>query len=204
MTRTKHHARESAPEERAEGTPIPEDAARREPRPPEPCAPADAPVSPDDQGTDIEGRIAEIEQELAEERGRALRVLADFQNYRRRNEEQRNETIRYAVQEFAIQLLPVLDNLQRALGAAPEAGSFEALLAGVELTHRQILGVLARHGIEPIAALGQEFDPNLHEAVMRVEDSEAPENTVVEEMRRGYTMHARVIRPTMVKVAARP
>jgi len=100
-------------------------------------------------------------------------------------------------------VLPALANLERALGAGPDAGNSDALLSGVGLTHRQILDVLAKHGIVPIEAVGKEFDPNLHEAVMRVEDADAPENTVIEEMQRGYTMHARVIRPTMVKVSTR-
>jgi molecular chaperone GrpE len=161
-------------------------------------------VASDDQGSQIETRIVELEKELAEERSRALRVLADFQNYRRRNEEQRGEMVRYAVQELVTDLLPALDNLERALGADSDSSSFEALQSGVELTRKQILDVLKRYGVEPIAAVGSEFDPNLHEAVMRVEDTEQPENTVVEEMRRGYTMHNRVIRPSMVKVSARP
>lgn len=192
MTRKRHEKHEPEPEPAAES---------QEPRPE---APDDQPGPQPDQPSSAEARIAELERALAEAESRHLRVMADFQNFRRRNEEQFAERIRFAAQELVTDLLPVLDNLERALGAAQDAGSFESLHAGVEMTYRQILEILKRYGVEQIEALGAQFDPNLHEAVMRVEDQDADDNSVIEEMRRGYTMHSRVIRPSMVKVSAKP
>lgn len=170
----------------------------------EPAEPAEAEVlPPDEEAASIEVRIAELEQELADERARALRVLADFQNYRRRTEEQRLETAAYVVQEFVAGLLPVLDNFERALEAAKANHSFEGLVSGVEMILRQMQELLAKYGVEPIEAVGQPFDPQLHDAVMRVHDPEKPDNTVVEELTRGYRMKDRVIRPAAVKVATR-
>ncbi len=192
MTRKRHEKHEPEPEPAAES---------QEPRAE---ATDDQPGPQPDQPSSAEARIAELERALAEAESRHLRVMADFQNFRRRNEERFAERIRFAAQELVTDLLPVLDNLERALGAAQDAGSFESLHAGVEMTYRQILEILKRYGVEQIEALGAQFDPNLHEAVMRVEDQDADDNSVIEEMRRGYTMHSRVIRPSMVKVSAKP
>lgn len=161
-------------------------------------------LSEEEQAASIEDRILELEKELEAERAQALRVLADFQNFRRRSEEQRAETASRAVQEFVTDLLPILDNFERALASAADSRSFDGLVAGVELILRQLRELLQKHGVEPIEAVGQPFDPNLHDAAMRVEDAEVAENTVVEELQRGYTMDGRVIRPAMVKVATRP
>jgi len=159
---------------------------------------------PGDEAACIESRIAELERELEAERSQALRVLADFQNFRRRTEEQRLETASRAVDGFISELLPVLDNFERALGAASDSQSHEALVAGVELILRQLRELLQRHGVEPIEAVGREFDPTVHEAVMRVPVEDAAENTVIEEVQRGYRRGSRVLRPAMVKVAVRP
>jgi molecular chaperone GrpE len=164
----------------------------------------EAPLTAEDQASSIEGRIVKLEQELATERAQALRVLADFQNFRRRNEEQRAEMAARAVQEFVASLLPVLDNFERALAAAEDAPGREGLLAGVGMILRQLQDVLAQRRVEPIVAVGSQFDPNLHEAIMRVDANDVPENTVVEELLTGYTMNGRVIRPAKVKVAAAP
>lgn len=156
------------------------------------------------EASDIECRIRELEKELEAERAQALRVLADFQNFRRRTEEQRLETASRAIESFVADLLPVLDNFERARQAADESQSYEALVSGVDLILRQLRDLLARHGVEPIEAVGKEFDPMVHDAVMRVPTEEVPENTVVEEVQRGYRRGSRVIRPASVKVAVRP
>lgn len=149
----------------------------------------------------LRARIEELEKQVEQERGQYLRTLADFQNFRRRNEEQRGELHQFANRELILGLLPVLDNFERALASAEKSQSYEALVSGVTLILRQLQDFLKKNGVEAIEALGKEFDPNYHEAVMRVEDSEQPENTVVDELQRGYTMHSRVLRPSMVKVA---
>jgi len=146
-------------------------------------------------------RIAELEAKLAESEDRYLRTVAESQNFRRRMEEQKAEERRFANRELVLGLLGVMDNFERALAAAEESASFESLIGGVRLTMRQMQDFLSKQGVAPIEALGKEFDPNYHEAVMRVEDSEHPDNTVVEELQRGYVMHDRVLRPSMVKVA---
>lgn len=156
-------------------------------------------LNPEVEG--VRTRIAELEKQVEHERNLHLRALADFQNFRRRNEEQRGELGQFANRELILGLLPILDNFERALAAAEKNKSYGALIEGVKLTLRQWQDYLKKHGVEPIEALGKEFDPNVHEAVQRVEDGEHPENTVVDEVQRGYTMHSRVLRPSMVKVA---
>lgn len=149
----------------------------------------------------LRARVAELEKQVEQEHAQYLRAMADFQNFRRRHEEQRGEVQQFANREMILALLPIVDNFERALAAADKNQSYEALVGGVALILRQLQEFLNKHGVEPIDAIGKEFDPNLHEAVMRVEDSEHPENTVVDELQKGYTMHSRVLRPSMVKVA---
>jgi molecular chaperone GrpE len=161
-----------------------------------------AEISPTNE--EVEALRAEVEslkQQVEQERNQYLRTLADFQNFRRRQDEQRGEVSQFANRELILSLLPILDNFERALAASEQNKSYEALVGGVALTLRQLQEFLKRNGVEPIEAVGKEFDPNFHEAVMREEDSDKPENTVVEEMQRGYMMHSRVLRPAMVKVA---
>ena len=125
------------------------------------------------------------------------RLQADFDNYRKRIANEKKDWHTQTVCDVVRELLPVLDNLERANEAA---GSLEALKEGVELIHRQLLTALAKVGFEKIEACGQQFDPNFHHAVMQVEADE-PENTVVEELQKGYKVKWRVVRPSMVKVA---
>lgn len=202
MSRKKKSEEEALQPQAAEtggGTPQPEQASG-ELQPPE----GQVAEQIADEATSIEGRIVELEKELEAERAQALRVLADFQNFRRRTEEQRLETASRAVEGFISELLPVLDNFERALSAASDCQSHEALVEGVELILRQLRELLERHGVEPIEAVGQEFDPTVHDAVARVPVEDAAENTVIEEIQRGYRRGSRVLRPAMVKVAVRP
>ena len=163
--------------------------------------PMDPPVAEAHEADALRARIEELEKQVAEKNEQYLRAMADFQNYRRRSEEQNREARQFANRELILGLLPVLDNFERALAAAETSQSYEALVGGVALTLRQLQDFLKKNDVEPIEAVGKEFDPNFHEAVMRVEDGEHPENTVVDEVQRGYTMHSRVLRPSMVKVA---
>lgn len=155
-------------------------------------------------GEELAALRAEVEQlraELAEEKDQRLRGLADFQNFRRRREEETRQISQFANRELIIAILPVLDNFERALAASETNQSYDALIGGVKLTLRQLQDFLKKNGVDPIEAEGAEFDPNLHEAVQSVDDSGQPDNTVVQELQRGYTMHDRVLRPSMVKVA---
>lgn len=151
---------------------------------------------------DLEARITALEKELEESRNQNLRTLAEFQNFKRRSDEQRGEISQFANRELILGILPILDNFERALNAAEDSDSYDKLIGGVALTLRQLQDYLTKNGVEPIEAVGEEFDPNYHEAIGRVEDGDQPENTVVEEVQRGYRMHNRVLRPSMVKVAA--
>jgi molecular chaperone GrpE len=142
--------------------------------------------------------VAKLRQENTELRDRAIRTLADFDNFRKRSERERQELRRYALLEPMRELLTVADNLDLALSAQ---GSAEDLKRGVEMIHRQMAELLRRFGIVEVPAVGQPFDPTLHEAVSREESREVKVPTVVAELRRGYKMHDRLVRPSMVKVA---
>jgi len=142
--------------------------------------------------------ISRLEEELEELRDRSIRTLADFENYRRRAERERDELRRYAAFEAMSDFLPVLDNLERALSAG---GSADDVRVGVEMIRRQMRDLLRQRGVAPVEALGQPFDPTIHEAVARDEDPDVDVPTVIEEMQRGYRMHDRLLRPALVKVA---
>ena len=155
----------------------------------------DAPAASDPAGT---AEIAKLRQEIAELRDRSVRTLADFDNYRKRAERERQEMRKYALIEPVRELLTVADNLDLALSAQ---GSAEDLKRGVEMIHRQMTDLLRRFGAVEVPAVGQPFDPTLHEAVSREESRDVKVPTVVAELRRGYKMHDRLVRPSMVKVA---
>ena len=142
--------------------------------------------------------VAELQSELADLRDRSIRTLADFENYRRRSERERDELKRFAVGDVLRELLPVLDNLQRALDAG---GTVEDLKLGVELTLRQFKELLKQRGIVEVPALGAPFDPAVHEAVARVDDETVTAPTVIDELQRGYTLHGKLLRPALVRVA---
>ena len=145
--------------------------------------------------------IESLKEQLARQQDQYLRALADFDNYKKRHEAAYDRHIQVANQELILKLLPAIDNFERALAAARETESFEALAEGVDLTLRQLRDLLAAEGVEVIPTVGEPFDPNVHEAVMSVTTDEAPDHTVVEEFERGYTHKDKVIRPAKVKVA---
>jgi len=156
---------------------------------------------------EIERLKVELEEErnrLDEEHNRYLRALADFSNYKRRHQEEYSQAMRFASQELILKLLPVMDNFRRAIEAAEQTQSFESLVEGVRLILRQLDEILEREGLTPIKSVGAQFDPSYHEAVMRVETDEYPENTIIDEFQTGYMQHDRVIRPAKVRVAVTP
>lgn len=130
----------------------------------------------------------------------AQRVQADFDNFRRRNSQTRADAYEDGVRETVAALLPVVDNLERAMDAAQTHGDGDGLKAGVEMTLKQMLDILSKKGLSEIPALGEPFDPEVHNAVMRVEEGEP--GTVLEVFEKGYRLKDRVIRYAMVKVAA--
>ncbi len=143
----------------------------------------------------------QLHEEIASLRDMSLRTLADFDNFRKRSEKEKEETRRYALVEPMREFLPVIDNLERALAAG---GSANDLKVGVELILRQMLDLLQRFQIQPVAAEGERFDPTVHQAVLQEEDPEASEPTVQVELQKGYILHDRLLRPAMVKVAMPP
>jgi len=138
-----------------------------------------------------------LQEENAQLFARLQRLQADFDNYRKRVKADKQEWTAQAVCDIVRELLPVIDNLERALEAG---GSKELLLSGVDLVFKQFLSVLNKHGLSTIEACGVQFDPNCHHAIMQLECAE-PENMVVEELQKGYRLNQRLLRPSMVKVA---
>lgn len=151
----------------------------------------------------LEGKIAELESALAEAKDRHLRLAADFDNYKKRARQEQLETIQHASADLIARVLPVLDDLQNTLEHRPK-GIDESWAKGLELSVRKLEEALGTHGLEPINSVGARFDPKLHEAVGQEETEDQPEDTVVSELRRGYRIRDRVVRPALVKVARAP
>ena len=139
-----------------------------------------------------------VDQELRDVRDRYLRTLADFENYRKRADREKADFFKYALAATIKDLLPVLDNFDRALEHAEEGDEFHK---GVLLICKQLFDVLQRHGVKPIDESGVHFDPNIHEAVVTEEDPSLPAHTVVAILQKGYYLHDRLLRPALVKVA---
>lgn len=139
-----------------------------------------------------------LRSENAQLKDRLLRTLADFENLRKRTEREKADFFRYAVSGVMKDVLPVLDNFDRALEHAEEGDDFHK---GVLMIYRQLYDVLTRHGLKVIDEQGVHFDPNVHEAVIREEDPSVPSHTVVAVLQKGYFIHDRLLRPAMVKVA---
>lgn len=188
-----------------EETPI-EEAVPQQEAPAEPVTEAPETPAPEaasteevaDSPSELETKLAETEQSLAEKEKQYQYLAAEYDNFRRRSAKEKTEAYSKAKADAALAFLPVYDNLQRAL-AAP-CGD-EAYAKGVEMTMTQLKQVLEKLGITEIDALGQPFDPNLHNAVMHVEDDSVGESTVVEVFQTGFKMGDKVIRFAMVKVA---
>ncbi len=169
----------------------------------EDCQAPDAPAV-EDLMDEIEG----LKQELAQvkEENKALvtkcqRAQADFQNLKRRSENEKEEIVKFALEEFLIKLLPVVDNLERAIRATEADADVSNLTEGLNLVYRQLCDVLQREGLSPIEAVGNPFDPFQHEAMASEETDEFPDGTIIEELQRGYEFRGKVIRYTLVKVA---
>jgi len=148
-----------------------------------------------------------LRQALAEQTTRAeeyfdrlARLQADYENFRRRTRQEKEDFYKYASEKLISALLPVLDNFERAL-TADQGSSVESYKSGVQMIFRQLQEALAAEGLAPVPAVGEQFDPQKHEAALRDESGEHPDNTVLEELRRGYYLKDKVIRPAMVKVA---
>ncbi len=149
----------------------------------------------------LQEKVNALQAKLADTENRLLRLQADFDNYRRRSLLEREAAEKYRAQSLVLDILPALDNFERAMKVEAKDEQTSSLLQGMEMVYRQLLEALTKEGVEVIEAVGQPFDPHYHQAVMQVEDSQFESNTVVEEFQKGYKMKDRVIRPSMVKVS---
>ena len=162
--------------------------------------PASSPEAPEG----AEQKIARLERERSEAHDRMLRVAADFENYKRRSKRDMDDAAIRSKEQILREVLPVLDNLDRALQAAARGGSVEALAQGVKLVEKQLIAGLDKFGIKGFDSKGQPFDPARHEAIQQVESAELPPGTVAEEFARGYFIGDRLLRPAMVAVSKAP
>jgi len=150
---------------------------------------------------DPESRIAELQAELSKYKDAALRATADLDNYRKRVSRERDESIKYANTAFLERLIPILDNFELGLQAARNAPEAAPIVDGLAMVYKQLQDFLTNSGVEIIDAAGQTFDPNLHEALAQEENHEVPEGKVIRQMRRGYRLRDRLLRPANVVVS---
>jgi molecular chaperone GrpE len=150
--------------------------------------------------TDLRAKIEQLEADAKEASNRYLRLAADFDNFKKRARQEQSETIQFANAGLIEKLLPVVDNFHRVLESAPPEVD-DAWLKGVSLTLQQLDELLTSQGVSPIESVGTLFDPSLHEAIGHEESDEHPEDTVVSEVRRGYRLNDKVVRPALVRVA---
>jgi molecular chaperone GrpE len=164
-------------------------------------APPPLPEQPGDQSPTAEP-TAQLQAELDDLMDRLKRTTADYQNYQKRVVREMADARRYANAEFAREILTIVDDLERAMQVGPDSPAASALLDGIRITHEHLVAMLARHGVTPIEAVGQPFNPQLHEAMMQEASEKVPPLTVLKELARGYMMHDRVLRPARVVVSS--
>lgn len=153
-----------------------------------------------ESGNDAEQRIAELEAKLEEAENKVLRAQADFDNFRRRTRLDQEAAQKYRAQSLVSEIIPALDNFERALQIEADNDQTKSLLQGMNMVYNQLIQALQNEGVEAIKSVGEQFDPHIHQAVMQVEDENFESNTVIEELQKGYKLKDRVIRPAMVKV----
>lgn len=182
---TKEQQLELEPETQSEATSPPEEVA----------------ADPQPEEVDIETLLSQKDARIHELEEQVKRVSADFQNFRRRQEEELKRQKVFMKEDVFRSLLPILDHLDRTLKACQDSTNAEALLQGVQLVDKDARKIFGDHGVEPIVTEGQEFNPEFHQAVMMEETDEAPDQTILAEFQAGYKIEDRVLRPSMVKVA---
>lgn len=156
----------------------------------------------DEAEEDIEER-SDKEEEFKELQQRFLRLTADFENYRRRTRQDTAEIRRTANERLLRDIIPIIDNFERALDAAKKDLP-DNIITGIEMIYRQLRNLLSQEGVEPVESVGKPFDPVYQDAFERVEDTEFPEGTVIAEVQKGYLLQGKVLRPALVIVAKKP
>ena len=164
----------------------------------------ETPSAMDAEGSSVQDELASKSEECKTLNDRYLRLAAEFENYKRLMQRDQREQIRFGNEQLLKELLPVVDNLERAIKAARANGGESALVQGVELTLKQLSGTLGKFGVQAIETTGQEFDPNTHQAVSYGPSNDVPANNVLDEFQKGYRLHDRILRAAMVSVSSGP
>jgi molecular chaperone GrpE len=175
---------------------------------------ADVPLAPqpmlpeggaaDEELAKLQEMLGDLERKCAYAEDQHLRVAAELQNYKRRVQQEREQLVRYANEGLIAELIPIVDNFERALDVPVDSAGSECLMAGVRMIYDQLLRLLTGQGVQRIECLGADFDPHLHEAVDREETMGLPPGIITAEIAKGYTLNGRVIRPAKVRVTAQP
>ena len=153
--------------------------------------------------SELQTQLQSKEEELKQTHDRMLRISADFENYKKRSAREATDFRKYANQGLLKEMLPVVDNLELAIKSTDGKHDIDkSLLEGLQITRKEILKVFEKFHVKPVTAVGEAFDPEFHEAVMRQESDDYPENTVISEFQKGYLIHERLLRPAMVVVAS--
>jgi molecular chaperone GrpE len=156
------------------------------------------------QEPDLAARLAEAESQLAQYKDLLLRKAAEFENYKKRVENESAAIVKFATQELIVELLPILDDLERSLKLSKDRKDFESFYKGVELIYQKMVKVLADQGVKAMDTVGKEFNVEFHDALMQVPRDDVPPHTILEEVEKGYTLHDKVIRHAKVIVSAVP
>ncbi len=168
----------------------------------------ETPLNVEPEGEVVEDEAGQLRQELAQVQSEAkvhqeqyLRTLADMENLRKRTQRDKEELAKFANENILREILPVMDNLERAVEHAEQAESCDGLFEGVQMTLTQFGQLLSKFGVEPVEAIGQIFDPAFHQAMGQLESEEHPVNTVIQQMQKGYQLNDRLLRPAFVMLA---
>ena len=163
-------------------------------------------VEPDMENASGDKQVEErsTEDEIAQLNDKLLRLSAEFVNFRKRSNREKEELRKYATENLMVEMLEVCDNFERALHSAKAADDSKSIVEGVEMVLKHFISLLEKEGVKKIECKGEEFDPYLHEAMMHIETDEYPDNTIIDVHKPGYMLHSKVIRPVMVTVAKKP
>ena len=154
--------------------------------------------------SDLEQALVAKTDEIKNLHDRYLRLAAEFENYKRLAQRDQREQVKFANETLLKELLPIVDNLQRAVNFSKSSTGSEQLIEGVQLTLKQFFETLSKFGVKPINSVGEPFDPSRHQAVAKMESNDQPEHTIIQEHQPGYLLHDRILRAAMVTVAAAP
>ena len=157
--------------------------------------------NPEKETDEIAEESSKLEEKLKEANDKYVRLFAEFDNFRNRSEKEKSQRYDFGARDMVERILPVIDNFERGLAAVPEDKADDSFVTGMQMTYKQLMKALEDAGVKAIEAVGQEFDPEYHNAVMHVDDPEAGDNTIVEEFQKGYMYKDHVVRYSMVKVA---